>query len=208
MRVGAAWRLKAVMGVGEAGVDIVAAGRAQQSHPDPSRRWRSSAPAAWRRHSRGAQMLFAAGDHVRHHGGTERIHIAVGVAAGEHVLIARERIEPGLVVEILQAEIVVAPAGAALRGEEQVFRHGVGLVPGPGDVVLVVHAPGNAMLDGMAGQMRERSVGGVFEDRERLRVVDIGMRIEQAEQQLVVGVGREAILDVEVGADGLRRRGG
>jgi hypothetical protein len=34
--------------------------------------------------------------------------MAVGVAGVQYVLVPRERIEPGLVVEVLQAEIVIA----------------------------------------------------------------------------------------------------
>ena len=68
----------------------------------------------------------------------------------------------------------------------------------------MVRAPGNVMFDGMSRQMRERRVRGVLEDRQRLRVFDVGVRIDEAEQQFVVGIGGEAVFDVEVGRDGLR----
>ena len=60
------------------------------------------------------------------------------------------------------------------------------------------------MLDRMSGQVWQRGICRLLQNCQRLRVFHVGVRIEQTEQQLVIAVGREAVLNVEVGCDGLR----
>src|SRR5580704_4767459 len=126
------------------------------------------------------------------------------MAPVQHILIARERIEPRLVVEILKAEIVVALASTALVGKKKILRHGVRLVPRPRRIAWIfIGAPRVVVFYRMPGQVPQSGVRRLLKNREGLRVLYQRVRIEKSQQQLVVGVGGETVLDVEVGGDGL-----
>ncbi len=76
-----------------------------------------------------------------------------------------------MIVEKLQAELFVARAGAALKGEKKIFGNGVGLVPGIG--LVGAGTPTYAMLDGGFGKMRQRGIRGVLEDGECIGIVHV-----------------------------------
>jgi hypothetical protein len=88
-----------------------------------------------------------------------------------------------------------------LVGEVEVFGEGVGLVPGPGDVF--VGAGGHLLaVEGLGGEERKDGVGGSIENGESLGIVGELMRVDKAAVGLVEGVGGDAVVLVELLADG------
>ena len=56
--------------------------------------------------------------------------MAVGVLKGENVIACGEGVEVGLVFQVALGHVAVERLAAALIGEKQIFRQGVGFVPG------------------------------------------------------------------------------
>ena len=90
----------------------------------------------------GPQMLFASQRDVGLHGGTESIHMAIGVFEGQHVVAFRKRTEVGIILEILLGHVAIESVAAALIREKQIFRQRVALVPG---IRSVLCADGNVV---------------------------------------------------------------
>ena len=204
MSVGAARRLEVMVGVGEAVVERVAVRTAEHFVGTPA----AGDVALRLQHGeavfRRAQMLFAARREIGHHRRAQRVHIAVGVTAVQHMLVPRQWIEPGLVIQIPAPETGIARAGAAFRCQEHVLGQGVGFVPGPGGVVgILVHPPPLVVLHRPSRKMGQSRVGRPFQDGKRLRIVRQAVGIQQPDSQLVVGVGWKTALGVEFAGDGL-----
>src|SRR5271169_6103126 len=117
--------------------------------------------------------------------------MTVGVPAFEIAPALRKRVVVS-VVEILNCEPAILLASPTPMRQEQILRNCVGLVPRPGGVFLVA-PPYVVMLDGMRGKVRQCRPGRLVEDRERVRIAHIFVRINQAAYQLVVAIGREAV---------------
>src|SRR6202034_3526731 len=81
-------------------------------------------------------MLFTAQRDVSLHGGTESIHVAIGVFEGQNVVAFRERIEVRVILQILLGHVAIEGFAAALIGEKEIFRQSVGFVPGVGRVFV------------------------------------------------------------------------
>src|SRR5690348_3191779 len=108
----------------------------------------------------------------------------------QYVLIPRQRIKPSLVIKILEGKVVISPSRATFVGEEEILRHRVGFVPGPGEIVFVlVHAPANTVFNRVSGQVLQGGIGGLLEDRQRLWILHISMGVKKPQKQLVVAVG-------------------
>ena len=88
----------------------------------------------------GAQMHFAAQRDVGLHGGTEGIHVAVGVFEGKHVVALRKRAKVGVVLQIALGHVAVERLAAALVGEKKIFGESVRLVPGVRRVLVGARA--------------------------------------------------------------------
>src|SRR5215472_1334527 len=189
------------MGVGKAGGEIVRAGSAQGFVGPPA----AGGEALRKKHVESvlcnAKVFFASQSEIRLHGGGKRVDVAVGVAARQVVLALRERVVI-LVVEILYAERLVTFAGAALVSQKKIFRDGVGLVPGVGDILP--RTPNSVVLDGCFGEVRQGDIRGVVEDGKGVRVTDKFVGIDKATNDLVVAVSGKTIFFVEVAGDGLR----
>ena len=54
------------------------------------------------------------------------------------------------------------------------------------------------MLYGMLRKMRQRNVGGAFENRESIGITNVPVRIDQPADELVVAVRGEAVLVVVI----------
>src|SRR6267154_1693158 len=146
-------------------------------------------------------MLFGAEREISLHRRTERINVAVGVAAIEVAAIVRKGIVVG-VVEIGAAERLVAIAGAALIRQKKIFGNSVGLVPSPGFVFAF--APRDVVFDGFAGKMRSGHVRGALEDLERIGICDVFVRVDQATDDFVVAIRGKTILVVKIAGNRLR----
>src|SRR2546423_5258718 len=126
--------------------------------------------------------------------------MAVRVTPCKIVAAIRETIEEWL-VEILLRDGAVSLARSTLVCQEKILRHGIRLVPGPG--LVFTRSPIRPLLDGLGWQMRQGGVGSLLENRKRLRIADVLVRINQPANQLVVAVSREPVLFVELSGDDL-----
>src|SRR5258708_9716570 len=140
-------------------------------------------------------MLFAAEREISLHRRTERINVAVGVAAIEVAAIVRKGVVVG-VVEIGAGERLVAIAGAALIRQKKIFGNSVGLVPRPGFVF--VFAPRDVVFDGLARKMRSGHVRGALKNLERIGIGDVFVRVDQSADDFVVATGGKTILVVKI----------
>ena len=145
----------------------------------------------------GAEMLVAAVGEIGLHGGGERVEVAVGVLAGEDVLIFGERVEVSVVFKEAGGELAETRAGAALVGEIEVFGESVGLVPAEGNVG---HGAGLHLVpvEGFGREEGEDDVGGFVEDVESDGVGGELVGVDEAAGDLVGGVGGETVAFVKL----------
>src|SRR3984885_5973464 len=129
--------------------------------------------------------------------------MTVGMLAGEHVDIFRERTKVGVVFEKTLGELPVAGASSALVSEIEVLRQSVGLVPGPRDV-LVGTGSHLFAIQGLRREERQDCVSGPIEDCQSLWIVGELVGIDEAAVGFVEGIGRDAIVAVELLANGGR----
>ena len=127
--------------------------------------------------------------------------MAVSVSPGQIILPRRQPIKK-YVIQVLHSERTIALSSAALVCQEKVLRQGVGLIPGPRFVFA--RPPTLAMLNGVGGQMRQRRIGCFFQDGERVGIATVLVRIDEPTNQLVITIGREAIVLVELPVNSLR----
>src|SRR5664279_5299714 len=99
-------------------------------------------------------MLFAAENQVGLHGRIEGVDVAVRVFSGKDVHASSERLEVSLVIKKPNCELLVAIAGTAPIGEEEILWKGVGLVPIVGDVTFFTRAPRLLTIDGVRRKVR------------------------------------------------------
>ena len=69
----------------------------------------------------GPQMHFAAQCNVGLHGGTERVHVAVGVLEGKHIVTFGKRAKVSVVFEIALRHVPIEALATALIGEKKIF---------------------------------------------------------------------------------------
>ncbi len=196
--IGTARRLKAAMGVRQAGGKVSAIWRAKKFVRPPASRGEALRRQHFEGVAGGAQMFRASQRQIRLHRRTQRIDVAIGVPAGEHVAAIRQRIVI-LIIEILTSECAIAVASAALIRDKQVFRNRVGLVPGISHRRVL--APPSPMLHGLSRQVGQRSICCALQNREGVRITDVLVRIYQPAYQLVVAVRRKTILLVKIAGD-------
>src|SRR6187551_637705 len=107
----------------------------------------------------------------------------------QYVLVPRQRIEPSLVIKILEGKVIISLSRATFVGKKEILRHRVGFVPGPGEIVFVmVHAPADTVFDRVSGQVRQGGIGGLLEDPQRLWILHMSIGVEKPQKQLVVAV--------------------
>src|SRR5215469_14047031 len=143
------------------------------------------------------QMLFASQGDIRLHRRTEGVHMAIGVFERQNVVALGQRVEIGVIFQILFRHLPIEDISAALVSKEQVLGQSVGLVPSVGSIFV---RPGPLFLTrkSLLGQIRGDRMRQLSVNVERLGVVRELVGIDQAAGQLVVGVGREAIVDKEL----------
>ncbi len=154
-------------------------------------------------------MLLAAVSDISLHRGAEGVAEAVRVMIGEHVLVLRKGIEPGLVEQITPGQFAVTLARAPLPCQVEVLWHRVVLVPGVVVGGVVAHRGPPALLRLVAvecgrRQVRHGRIGGAVEQRPGLGNVRKGMCVDQAADYLVVVVAGKAKVGIELAGN---RRG-
>src|SRR3984893_491158 len=123
------------------------------------------------------------------------------MSAGKYVVPFRQRIVV-LIVEILPSQFTIPLPGAVLICQKEVFRDGVGFIPRP--ALVLVRAPDFSVLHGFLWKMRQRRVSSALKNRQSLGITNIGVRIDQPTNQLVIAVGGETVVFVERSRDRLR----
>src|SRR5690348_1245576 len=106
------------------------------------------------------------------------------------------------IVEEAYGEVAVATSSPTPKGDEEIFRNCVRLIP----VIRRVLAgpPGVVVIDRAARQVRESRACRAIQHGERGAIACQLLRVDEPEEQLVVAIGREAVLLVEASGD---RRG-
>ena len=142
-------------------------------------------------------MLLTPQHEIGLHGTAHRVHMAVRVLARQDILPSREGVPIPVVGKVLDGKVFVARAGSALPGKEQVLGKGVRLVPAKGLVSVGARVLFVAR-QGPGRQVRHHRIQRRIEHFQRLRICGKLMSIDQADGDLVVGVGREAVVIPEV----------
>jgi len=198
--VGAAGGLEGVVSFGEAGEEAVGAGLFEGLLGGPA----TGGVALGLEHAEavdgGLKVAVAAADEVRLHGGAEGVDVAVGVEAAEDVFAAGEGVEEG-VEQVLIGHGAVGAASAHGGDEIEVFGEDVVFVPE--ERLVAAGAPGDVALHGVAGEAGESGPADFVEGGKGLRIVEEGVCVHEAADQLVEGVGGEAVRVEEGGGDGL-----
>ena len=123
--------------------------------------------------------------------------MTVGMAAGQRVFAASEGIEV-LVEEEAAGQLAVTRIAGAQPGEEQILRHGVGLVPHVAGEVLAGEDGRFLVRHGFGRQVRQDNIGGAGEDVESRGVMRENMRVGEADGEFVVDVTGEAVILIEL----------
>jgi hypothetical protein len=199
VRVGAAGSFEAAVGISQAGGDIIAVWRTQSFVRSPTTGGKALREKHFKTIFRGAQMSLASSGEIGLHGRAKRVDMAVGMASCEIVAAFGERRVISF-VEILNAELFVALARAALVRQKKIFGNGVGLVPGISFVGS--RAPAYPMFDGSLRQVRQRHVCGVFEDGEGVGVAHKLVRIDEPADEFVVAISGETVVRIKIAGDG------
>src|SRR5215475_11421026 len=194
--VGPTRSFEAVMRVRKACEDIIAIRSAKKFIGSPPAGCEALCQQKCEGIGRGAKMLFTAKGKVGLHGGAQRIHVAVSMAAGKVAAIFGKWIVVN-VVEIVFGERFVTVSRAALIGKEEVFGDGVGLVPSPG-IVKVALTPLDIVLNRFAGKVFRGDVRCVVEDRECVGIGGVPVRVNEAADKFVVSIGGETAFFVEI----------
>ncbi len=130
--------------------------------------------------------------------GTQRIDMAVGMFSRQRILAAHKCCEE-FVIEKAPTELPMNPLAGQVPRQELIFRQGVALIPG----VLAEILAGLRMLVaryGVRRQIRQRGSSGTVEGCACGLIEAELLRIEQAADELIVGVGGEAIVAIEAAA--------
>jgi hypothetical protein len=201
LAVGAAWRLEAAVGLGEAVGELVGLGLDEAFVGAPASGGVALSQNEGEAVAGGSEVLLTAVGEVCLHRGAEPVDVAVGVLAGKHVDVLGERAEVGVVLQEALGELAVTRAGSTLVGEVEVFRKRISLVPGPGDIFVRAGCHLRA-IESLRRKERQDGVCGVVEDGEGLWIVGELMRVDEAAVGLVEGVGGDAVVFVKLFADG------
>ena len=123
----------------------------------------------------------------------------------QHVLPLRKRIEKRAVQQVAPAHVEEHPVTGTLVGQKKILRHGVLFIPRVGLVLMrafMLFFVGERAI----GHMRLGRLSGRVQDRHGGLIAGPGVRIEQAADQLVIGITRITQVDEKPagGLHGLR----